>query len=94
MESLEDDRRSRRSAIATTQENIDRVHHMVMDDKRLYKKNCLIYNQTANAVGISREQVENILHNELGMSKVSTEWVSWLLMPDQKHTRLVMLQAN
>lgn len=31
-ESLEDDPRSGRLATATTQENIDRVHHMVMDE--------------------------------------------------------------
>ena len=33
-ESLEDDPRSGRPASATTQENIDRVHHMVLDDRR------------------------------------------------------------
>ena len=65
-ESLEDDPRSGRPATATTQENIDHVHHMVMDDRRL------TVNQTANAVGISCEQTENIWHYELGMSKVST----------------------
>ena len=46
-ESLEDDPGSGRPATATTQENIDRVHHMVMDDR------CLTVNQIANAVGIS-----------------------------------------
>ena len=66
-ESLEDDPRSGRPATATTQENIDRVNHMVMDDRRL------TVNQIANAVGISRERVENILHNELGMSKVGAK---------------------
>ena len=64
-ESLEDDPRSGRPATATTQENINRVHHMVMDDRRL------TVNQIANTVGISRERVENILHKELDMSKVS-----------------------
>uniref|UniRef100_A0A3Q0T381 Mos1 transposase HTH domain-containing protein n=1 Tax=Amphilophus citrinellus TaxID=61819 RepID=A0A3Q0T381_AMPCI len=87
-ESLEDDPRSGRPVTATTRENIDRVHHMVMDDSRL------TVNQIANAVGISRERVENILHNELGMSKISARWVPRLLTPDQKHTRLVTSQAN
>lgn len=87
-ESLEDDPRSGRPASASTQENIDRVHHMVMDDRRL------TVNQIADAVAISRERVENILHKELGMSKVSARWVPRLLTPDQKHTRLVMSQAN
>ncbi|KAM9386184.1 zinc finger protein 706-like [Pholidichthys leucotaenia] len=38
---------------------------MVMDDRRL------TVNQLAKAVGVSRERVENILHNQLGMSGIS-----------------------
>ena len=87
-EGLEDDPSSGRPASVTTQENIDPVHHMVMDDRRL------TVNQIADAVAISRERVENILHQELGISKVSTRWVPRLLMLAQKHTRLVMSQAN
>uniref|UniRef100_A0A3Q0QTS4 Histone-lysine N-methyltransferase SETMAR n=1 Tax=Amphilophus citrinellus TaxID=61819 RepID=A0A3Q0QTS4_AMPCI len=87
-ESLKDDPRSGHPATATTQENIDRVHHMVTDDRHL------TVNKIANAVGISHEQVENILHNKLGLSKVCTLWVPRLLTSDQKRTRLVMLQAN
>ena len=60
---------------------------MVMDDRRL------IINQIADVVAISRERVENILHKELGIPKVSAMWVPHLLTPDQKHTRLVVLQA-
>ncbi|KAL7374618.1 hypothetical protein ABVT39_004094 [Epinephelus coioides] len=87
-ESLEDDPRSRCPATATTQENIANVHHMVMGDRRL------TVNQIANAGSISSERLENILHNELGMLKVSTRWVPRPLTPDQKHTRLVMSQEN
>ena len=87
-ESLEDDPRSGRSASATNQENIDYVHHMVMDDRRL------TVNQIADAVAISREPVENILHQELDMSKVSARWMPHLLTPAQKHTRLVMSEPN
>ena len=64
-ESLEDDPRSVHPASATTQEDIDCVHHMVMDDR------CLTVNQIADAVAISCKQTEKILHQELGMSKVS-----------------------
>ena len=87
-ESLEDNPRSGCPASATTQENIDCVHHMVMDDRRL------TVNQIADPVAIFHEQVENILHQELAMSKVSAWWVPCLLTTVQKHTRLVMLQAN
>ncbi|XP_076044679.1 histone-lysine N-methyltransferase SETMAR-like [Oratosquilla oratoria] len=44
--------------------------------------------------GLSRERVENILHKEVDMSKVSAHWVSRLLTSDQKHTRMVVPQAN
>ena len=54
----------------------------------------LTVNKIADAVAISREGVENIFQKELGMSKVSARWVSRLLTPDQKHTRLVVSQAN
>ena len=85
--SLEDDPRLGRPFTATTQENIDRIHQMVMNDRRL------TINHLANVIGISRERVENILHNELGMSKVLTRWVPRILTPDQKLTRLVTSEA-
>ena len=78
-ESFEDNPRSGRSSTATTQENIDRIHQMVINERRLT---------------ISHLADVNILHNELGMSKVSARWVPRLLTPDQKLTRLVMSEAN
>ena len=59
-----------------------------MDDRHL------TVNQIADAVAIFPERVENILHQELGISKVSARWAPRLLTPAQKHTRLVMSQAN
>ena len=84
----EDDPLSGRPATATTHKNIDRIHHMVMANRRL------TVHQIVYDVAISRERVENILHNELGTSKVSALWVPQVWTPDQKHTRLVMSQAN
>ena len=83
-ESLEDDPRSGRSSTATTQQNIDRIHQMVIDDR------CLTVNHIAYVMSISLERVENILHKELGMSMVSNRWVPRFLTPDQKLTRLVV----
>ena len=54
----------------------------------------LTMNQIASAFGISREQVEDIQRNELGMSNVSARWVPRLLTPDQKLTRLTLSEAN
>ncbi|XP_076059482.1 protein GVQW3-like [Oratosquilla oratoria] len=87
-ENLEDDPRLGRPVTATTQENIDRIRHMVMDGRRLN------VNQIANTSGISRERVENILHKERDISKMSARWVLRLMTSDQKHTRLIMSQAN
>ena len=87
-ESLEADPRSGHSSTATLQENIDRIHQMVMNKGRL------TISDLTNVISISREQVENILHNELGMSKISPRWVPWVLTPDQKLTKLVMREAN
>ena len=64
-ESLEDNQRSGRSSTATTQENIDRIRQMVVNDRRL------TISHLANVIRISRKRIENIRHNELGMSKVS-----------------------
>ena len=64
-ESLEDDPRSGCLSTVTTEENIDRIHQMVMNDRRL------TISHLAYVISISRKQVENIFHNELGMSKVS-----------------------
>ncbi|MCU7903101.1 MAG: helix-turn-helix domain-containing protein [Candidatus Thiodiazotropha sp. (ex Lucinoma aequizonata)] len=87
-ESLEDDPRSGRPSTATTQENVDRVHDMIMDDRRLTTR------YIASVVDISRERVENILTNELGMKKVSARRVPRLLLPDQKRTRVIMSHEN
>ncbi|XP_036368320.1 uncharacterized protein LOC118767600 [Octopus sinensis] len=86
-ESLEDDPRSGHSATAAIEEIINCVHHMLMDDRQL------TINQIANAISISHKRVENILCNELGIMKVSAQWVSHLTS-DQKCTRLITSWEN
>ena len=86
--SLKDDPISGRPSTATTQKNIDCFHQMVMNDRRL------TISHLANVISISRKRVENILRNELGMSKVSARMVSRLLTRDQKLTKLVTSEAN
>lgn len=82
-ESLEDDLRSGYPATATTKENTDHVHHMVMDNRRL------TINQIINAINISHERVENVLYNELDMSAVSARCVPCPLTFDQKYPRQI-----
>lgn len=73
---LENDPWSGGPATAITKENIDRLQHIVMDDWRLPT------NQRANVINIYYDRVDNILQNELGMTKVSSCWMQRLLTPD------------
>ena len=80
-----------RLVMATIEENIDRVHHMLMDDRQL------TICQILNAISISCVRVENILHNEPGINKVSARWVTHLLTPDQNRTwreNLTLFSSN
>lgn len=76
-----DDPRSGRPKTATTPEIIDKIHDMVLADRRIKVR------EIEEAVGISYERVTNILHQELGMRKLSARWVPHLLNPEQKRIR-------
>lgn len=86
--SFENDPKSRRSLTVITKEIIDRVHHMVMYNRRL------TISQINNFITITHERFSDILHNELGLTKVSAWWVPRLLVPNQKRTRLSMSREN
>lgn len=77
-----DEPRSGRPKTATTEEIIECVHDMVIDDKRLTKQ------EIADTVGISTERVLHILKNELGLRKLLTRWVPHSLTLDQKRIRV------
>ncbi|XP_052828213.1 uncharacterized protein LOC128249249 [Octopus bimaculoides] len=87
-ESLEDNARFRRPVTDTTDENIYCVPYMLMDDRRL------IINQIANAISISCKRVENTVHNELGVTRMSARWVPRILTIGQKCTRLITSREN
>ena len=72
-ESIEDDARSGRPKDATTDENVETVHNLVMCDRRRDLR-CI-----ASEVGISFWAVQTILTDILGMSKVSARWVPRML---------------
>ncbi|XP_067131011.1 protein GVQW3-like [Centruroides vittatus] len=83
-ESVEDDPRSGRPSTAVTEENIDKVHDLVLADYRL--KTCEI----AETTGISVNRVYYILTENLGMTKVSARRVPRLLTAEQKRVRTLM----
>jgi histone-lysine N-methyltransferase SETMAR len=78
--SLEVDPRERRPKSETTPETIEQVHDMVLDDRRMKVR------EIAKTIGISKERVGYILHEELDMKKVCARCLPRLLTADQKRT--------
>ena len=87
-DSLEDDPRPGRLVTVTTQETIDKIHDMILEDRRRTQR------YIATQLGISQEHVHAVIHNELQMTKVSARWVPKLLGPDQKRIRHNMSRDN
>lgn len=81
-ESLEDDPRTGRPTETTSEEIIEHVECLVLDDGRLKKK------EIAQMVGVSPTTVLRILHDHLGMTKVSARWVPRNLSAIQKKARV------
>jgi hypothetical protein len=79
---LEDDPREGRPKSSTTPEIIEQEHDMVLDDRRMKVR------EIAETIGISKERVGYILHEELDMKKLCARWVPRLLIADQKLTRM------
>jgi len=80
--SLEDDPHEGCPKSATPPEIIEQVHDMVLDDRQMKVR------ETAEAIGISKEHVGYILHEELDMKKLCARWMLRLLTVDQKRTRM------
>jgi len=80
--SLEDDLRGGRPKSATTPEIIEQVHNMVLADQRMK------VHEIAKTIGISKERVGYILHEELNKKKLRIKWVPRLLTASQKRTRM------
>jgi transposase len=80
--SIEDAPRSGRPKTAVVPKIIDKVHDMVLADRRVKVR------ELAEAVGISTERVHFILHHELHMKKICARWVPRLLTPEQKRIRM------
>ena len=87
-ESLEDDPRSGRPVTVATPEMVNKVHDIVMTDRRVTER------YIASTVGISQERVHSILTEDLEMRKLSARWVPRPLTIDQKHTRHTLSHLN
>jgi histone-lysine N-methyltransferase SETMAR len=80
--SHEVDPREERPKNATTPEIIEQVHDVVLDDRRMK------VHEIAETIGISKERVGYIFHEELDIKKFCARWVPCLLTADQKCTRV------
>ena len=69
-----------------TVEMCSMVEEYVMENRRVK------VTEIANSLGIGT--VETILHTKLGMSKVSSRWMPWMLTPEMKQTRVDAWHAS
>jgi len=72
----------------TTPEIIDQIHELILEDRRISAK--LI----AEQLGISRERVWSIIHEDLEMRKLSAKWVPKCLNADQLRQRCQTSEQN
>jgi transposase len=83
---FEDAPRSGRPSTTTIDENIQAIERIVMRDRQISVR------RVANELGVSKSRVHDIINNHLGMSKVSTRWVTKLLTPLQRISRVECCQ--
>jgi len=76
-----DEPRPGRPKTVTTPEIIDQIHELFLEDHRISDKSI------AQQLGISRERVGSIIHEDLYMRKLSAKWVPKCLNADQKRQR-------
>ena len=65
----------------TTLETDDQIHEIILEDR------CILAKSIAEQLGISRELVGSIIHEDLNMRKLSAKWVPKCLNVDEKHQR-------
>jgi len=70
--------RPERTKTVTTTEIIDQIHKLILEDRRISSKSI------AEQLGILRERVGSIIHEDLDMRKLSAKWVPKCLNADQK----------
>ena len=65
----------------TTPEIIDQIHELILEDRQISAKSI------AEQLGISRERIGSIIHEDLEMRKLSAKWVPKYLNVDEKRQR-------
>ena len=62
----------------TMEDNVTKIHNLVLADGQLKVR------EISETVGISKDRMGHILHEILGMRKLSVQWVLRLLTPGNK----------
>ena len=81
-EDVHDDARSDRTSLSTTDENIEAVKEMILDNRRISIR------EVADDVGISFGSCQTIFNDVLGMEGSTAKIVSKLLHFEQKQRRM------
>ncbi|PNF35685.1 hypothetical protein B7P43_G17425 [Cryptotermes secundus] len=76
--SADSEQRSGRPSTSRNADVIDKVHTLIMEDRRLAIR------EVADEVGISRGSANTILIEDLGMRRVAAKFVPKLLSPEQQ----------
>ncbi|KYQ55127.1 hypothetical protein ALC60_05979, partial [Trachymyrmex zeteki] len=80
----DDEPSSGRPKTATNEEMVNKVLDIVMSDRRLKLR------EIVGMVGISEERVFHILHEILGMRKLTSRWMPRLLTVENKCVRMTI----
>jgi len=70
-----------RPKTVNTPEIIDQIHELILEERRISAKSI------AEQLGISRERVGSIIHEDLDTRKLSVKWVPKCLNAEQKRQR-------
>ena len=84
--SLEDEAKSGRQLDATDEEMCKKVWDLVYSDRRIQVE------EIAQALGISHGSVSTILHDRLGMRKLTARWVPKSLSDEQMANQSISMQ--
>lgn len=81
-----DEERPGRPADVVSEETIEKIHDMILDDRRTKAR------EVAKAIGVSIGTAIYVLYAKLAMKKWSTRWVTRMLTVDNNPMRLLTSQ--
>ncbi|XP_060518460.1 protein GVQW3-like [Cylas formicarius] len=85
-ESVEDDSREGAPSTSRTAQNVDRLRVRVLGDRRVSLR------MLGDELGINKETIRQMLHEDLGMRKVCAKMVPKVLTVEQKELRLTICE--